>query len=140
MTVGTALQTLWGVLLGRYTSRADVVFGTTVAGRPAGLPDVERMVGLFINTLPVRVRWTSDDTVAALARRVQAAAVAREPHAALPLWEIQAASPLRGALFDHVLIVENYPLGRAVPTDGRPRGAWRRSTRSRRCTTGSGWW
>ncbi len=119
VTVGTALQTLWGVLLGRYTGRADVVFGTTVAGRPAGLPDVERMVGLFINTLPVRVRWTGDDTVAALARRVQAAAVAREPHAALPLWEIQAASPLRGALFDHVLIVENYPRGRAVPAGAR---------------------
>ncbi|HVB37843.1 MAG TPA: amino acid adenylation domain-containing protein, partial [Vicinamibacterales bacterium] len=122
VTVGTALQTLWGLLLGRYTGKSDVVFGTTVAGRPAVLPDVERMVGLFINTLPVRVRWADDERVSDVARRVQAAALAREPHAALPLWEIQSASPLGGALFDHVLIVENYPLGHAVP-DGQ-RTTW----------------
>ncbi|HVC21816.1 MAG TPA: amino acid adenylation domain-containing protein, partial [Vicinamibacterales bacterium] len=122
VTVGTALQTLWGILLGRYAGRTDVVFGTTVAGRPAVLPHVERMVGLFINTLPVRVRWAPGEPLADVARRVQAEAIAREPHAALPLWEIQAATPLGSALFDHVLIVENYPLGHAVP--GGRRAAW----------------
>ncbi len=122
VTVGTALQTLWGVLLGRYGSRADVIFGTTVAGRPAVLPDVETMVGLFINTLPVRVQWTGEERLIDVARRVQASAVAREPHAAMPLWEIQSASSLAGALFDHVLIVENYPLGHAAP--GGQRTSW----------------
>ncbi|HVB37101.1 MAG TPA: amino acid adenylation domain-containing protein, partial [Vicinamibacterales bacterium] len=114
VTVGTALQALWGVLLGRQLGRTDVVFGTTVAGRPAELPGVERMLGLFINTLPARVRWEDHEPLREVARRVQAAAVAGEAHAYTPLWEIQSASPLHGPLFDHVLIVENYPLGRGV--------------------------
>ena len=50
------MQTAWGVLLGRLTGRDDVVFGVTVAGRPAELAGVEHMVGLFINTLPLRMR------------------------------------------------------------------------------------
>ena len=56
LTLNTVLQTAWGMLLGRLTGRADVVFGVTVAGRPAELAGVEQMVGLFINTLPLRMR------------------------------------------------------------------------------------
>ena len=52
------LQGAWGVLLGYLTGRADVVFGMPVAGRPPELPGVATMVGLFLNTLPVRVRTT----------------------------------------------------------------------------------
>ena len=55
VTLNTVLQAAWALLLGRLTGRADVVFGVTVAGRPAELAGVERMVGLFINTLPLRV-------------------------------------------------------------------------------------
>ncbi len=56
VTVNTLVQAAWGVLLGRITGNPDIVFGATVSGRPADLPGVESMVGLFINTLPVRVR------------------------------------------------------------------------------------
>ena len=54
LTVNTVLQGLFAVLLGRLTGRDDVVFGVTVSGRPPELDGVERMVGLFINTVPLR--------------------------------------------------------------------------------------
>ncbi|MFL5540990.1 MAG: condensation domain-containing protein, partial [Longimicrobiaceae bacterium] len=56
VTLNTVLQGVWGLLLSRWTGADDVVFGTTVSGRPAALEGVEEMVGLFINTLPVRMR------------------------------------------------------------------------------------
>ena len=56
LTLNTVMQAAWGILLGRLTGRDDVVFGVTVAGRPAELAGIEHMVGLFINTLPLRVQ------------------------------------------------------------------------------------
>ena len=56
MTLNTLIQAAWAILLGRLTGRDDVVFGVTVAGRPPEIAGIERMVGLFINTLPLRVR------------------------------------------------------------------------------------
>src|SRR5439155_16654398 len=56
LTLNTVMQSMWGMLLGRLSGVDDVVFGVTVAGRPAELADVEHMVGLFINTLPLRLR------------------------------------------------------------------------------------
>src|SRR5262249_9591351 len=55
LTLNTLMQGAWSLLLGRYSGQESVVFGTSVSGRPAGLAGVESMVGLFINTLPVRV-------------------------------------------------------------------------------------
>src|SRR6201996_7907204 len=56
VTVNTLLQTAWAVILARLTDRTDVVFGVTVSGRPAELTGVERVIGLFINTVPLRVQ------------------------------------------------------------------------------------
>src|SRR5207248_11500366 len=56
LTMNTLLQGAWALLLSRYSGEEDVLFGATVSGRPAALPGVESMVGLFINSLPVRVR------------------------------------------------------------------------------------
>ena len=56
VTLNTVLQVAWGLLLGRLTGRDDVVFGVTVAGRPPEIAGIESMVGLFINTLPLRVQ------------------------------------------------------------------------------------
>ncbi|MEK8145307.1 condensation domain-containing protein [Streptomyces sp. M10(2022)] len=58
LTVASVVQGAWALVLGHLTGRADVVFGSTVAGRPAELEGHEGMVGLFANTLPVRVTWT----------------------------------------------------------------------------------
>ncbi|MGP3979466.1 condensation domain-containing protein, partial [Streptomyces sp. 8N114] len=71
VTVNTLVQGAWAVLLGQLTGRQDVVFGATVSGRPPSLPDVDSMVGLFINTLPVRVRYDAGDTLADVLQRTQ---------------------------------------------------------------------
>ncbi|KAF6612190.1 hypothetical protein HFE02_26710, partial [Paenibacillus sp. EKM11P] len=56
VTINTLIQTVWGVLLQKYNNSTDVVFGSVVSGRPGDIPGVEHMIGLFINTIPVRVQ------------------------------------------------------------------------------------
>ncbi|MET7421076.1 amino acid adenylation domain-containing protein [Dactylosporangium sp. NPDC005555] len=109
VTLSTVVQVLWGVLLGRLTGRDDVVFGATVSGRPAQLTGVEDMVGLFINTLPVRVRVRRDDTWLTLLRRVQGEQAALLDHQYLGLTELQRMTGV-GELFDTLTVFESYPV------------------------------
>ncbi|MGW2602150.1 amino acid adenylation domain-containing protein [Streptomyces klenkii] len=126
LTLGNVLHTLWGVLVGSLTGAADVVSGTTVSGRPADLPGADTMVGLFINTLPVRVRLAPGATLAATAAAVQAEQAALMDHQHLGLGGIQRLTPVEGPLFDTLLVVENYAgsddvsgtLGAAAATGG----------------------
>lgn len=109
VTPGTVFQALWGLLLGGWTGRQDVVFGTVVSGRSVASIGIERLVGLFINTLPVRVRFERGQTFADLLRNVQRQAVAAIPHDHAALTEIQARSALPSGLIDHLVVIENYP-------------------------------
>ena len=109
VTINTLVQAAWGILLGRLTGRSDVVFGTTVSGRPAELPNIESMVGLFINTLPVRVRIDDRDTVAEFLTALQGEQADLLDHHYIGLTEIQQ-SVGAGALFDTLLIFESYPI------------------------------
>ena len=68
VTVNTLLQMAWALVVSRLTDRDDVVFGVTVSGRPAELAGVETMIGLFINTVPLRVRL--DGAVASVSNAV----------------------------------------------------------------------
>ncbi|AKS31661.1 non-ribosomal peptide synthetase [Mycolicibacterium goodii] len=109
VTVGTLLHTAWGVALGRLTGRDDVVFGTVVSGRGGGVDSVdgiESMVGLLVNTIPVRVSWTAGDTGADAAARLAAVETALLEHHHLPLTE---AHRLAGVteLFDTLVVIEN---------------------------------
>ncbi|WP_243788723.1 non-ribosomal peptide synthetase [Saccharopolyspora gloriosae] len=108
LTFNTLVQLAWGVLLGAMTGRDDVVFGATVSGRPAELPGVEDIVGLLINTVPVRVRLDPNRTAAeALAAlREQQLMVLEQQH--VDLTRLQAIAG-HGELFDTVLVFENYP-------------------------------
>lgn len=114
VTLSCLLQTVWGVLLAHHNGVDDVVFGAVVSGRPAQLPGVLQMVGLFLNTMPLRVRMADCTTVAALASRVQRAMLNSEPYHGYALAEIQSLSPLRHALMDHVVVFENYPLSQEL--------------------------
>ncbi|GLW66144.1 hypothetical protein Arub01_43880 [Actinomadura rubrobrunea] len=108
VTLGTVLQLAWGVLLGRLTGRADVVFGAAVSGRPPELPGVEQMIGLFINTLPVRVRLRPGDTAANALTRLQDEQTRLMAHHHLGLTDIQRLTGV-APLFDTMTVLENYP-------------------------------
>jgi len=109
LTLNSVFKGLWAILLQRHTGLADVVFGEVAAGRPPHLAHADAMLGLFINTLPVRVRTGPDDDLVRLLRAVQAGTLAAQKHQHVSLAEIQAASPLRAGLLDHLLVFENFP-------------------------------
>ncbi len=115
VTLNTVVQLSWAVLLARYSGRRDLVFGVTSSGRPAALADSDRMVGLFINTLPVRVQFQPGSTIPDLlvALQEQLAEMSSHQHCSLP--EIHQASDVPGeeALFNHILVFENYPIAQA---------------------------
>ncbi|MCP3774858.1 amino acid adenylation domain-containing protein [Paenibacillus sp. MZ04-78.2] len=110
VTVNTWIQTAWGLLLQRYNSSTDVVFGTVVSGRPAEIPGIEAMIGLFINTIPVRVQAQTEMTVAELVKRNQEQALASQEYDTYPLYEIQAQTPQKQQLISHIMVFENYPV------------------------------
>ncbi|MGV9340477.1 non-ribosomal peptide synthase/polyketide synthase [Streptomyces sp. NPDC003688] len=117
LTLNTLVQAAWGILLGRLTGRDDVVFGATVAGRSPELPGAETMIGLFINTVPVRVRTRPGESVAALLARLQDEQSRLIDHQHLGLADIQRAAGL-GELFDTLMVFESYPVAEE-PDDER---------------------
>ncbi|SFX17664.1 amino acid adenylation domain-containing protein [Thermoactinomyces sp. DSM 45891] len=112
VTPNTILNVAWGVMLQRYSGSDDVTFGLTVSGRPDEMQGVDQTVGLFINTVPVRVTTESQQTVAELMSEVHKQSVEMKEYEYLPLTDIHSAAKLRGneSLFDHILVFENYPL------------------------------
>jgi amino acid adenylation domain-containing protein/non-ribosomal peptide synthase protein (TIGR01720 family) len=116
LTLNTLVQGAWALLLGRYSGQEDVVFGTTVSGRPPELPGIETMLGVFVNTVPVRLAIEHDRPAADWLADVQARHVEREAHAALALSDIQKQSEIEPGtpLFDTNVIVMNYRLDEAV--------------------------
>ncbi|MEV4506954.1 amino acid adenylation domain-containing protein [Streptomyces klenkii] len=113
LTVNTLVQAAWALLLGRVTGSTDVVFGATVSGRPPSLPGVDGMAGLFINTVPVRVRPEPGEPLTALLQRLQDQQSELSGHHHLALTDIHRATGLP-TLFDTVLAFENYPFDAAA--------------------------
>ncbi|ODU06954.1 MAG: hypothetical protein ABS81_03055 [Pseudonocardia sp. SCN 72-86] len=112
LTLNTVVQGVWGLVLARALGRGDVVFGATVSGRPAELAGVEAMIGLFINTIPVRVRLDPAETVTQLLERIQREQARLMDHHHVGLAEIQRACGT-GELFDTLTVVESYPVDRS---------------------------
>ncbi|MEU7279572.1 amino acid adenylation domain-containing protein [Streptomyces sp. NPDC045431] len=110
VTVNTVVQAAWALVLHRMTGGGarDVVFGAVVSGRPHDLPGVERMVGLFVNTLPVRVRLRDREPVGGLLARLQTEQLRLAPYHHVRLAEVQREAGA-GDLFDTVLAFENFP-------------------------------
>ncbi|MFH8793724.1 non-ribosomal peptide synthase/polyketide synthase [Streptomyces sp. NPDC017941] len=111
LTVNTMLQGAWALLLSRYGGGDDVVFGTTVSGRPADLPGVTSMVGLFINTLPTRARVDGQRRLLEWLGDLQAAQSESRRHDFVSLAQLQTWSDIPGGttLFDSIVVFENYP-------------------------------
>ncbi|MBK4215969.1 amino acid adenylation domain-containing protein [Paracoccus caeni] len=111
LTLATLMQGAWALVMSRYAGTGDVTFGTVLAGRPADLPGVEEMAGLFLQTVPLRVTVTDQDAPLDWLRTIQSGHPEREAHGHIGLSAIRAASglPASTPLFDSLLIVETYP-------------------------------
>jgi amino acid adenylation domain-containing protein len=120
LTLNTLLQGAWAVLLARYNGKDEVLFGATVAGRPPTLDGAEQMVGLFINTLPVRVAVPPQMHLTAWLKRLQSEQSSLRSYEWSSLVEIRSWSEMkRGApLFESLLIFENYPVDAGLFGDG----------------------
>ena len=112
LTMSTMVQGAWALLLARYSSEWDVVFGSTVSGRSAPVPGIDRMVGLFINTLAVRVRMGPEDTALTFfsALQEQQAELREHEHSALAEVQALSAVPRGTPLFETLVVFENQPV------------------------------
>ncbi|WP_166360185.1 non-ribosomal peptide synthase/polyketide synthase [Pseudomonas akapageensis] len=115
VTINTLLQGAWALLLGHYAQSRDVLFGITVSGRALPLAGVEEMVGLFINTLPLRVELPMEQSVATWLQTLQRTNLDLRTLEHSPLADVQrmarpSDSGESGALFESILVFENYPL------------------------------
>lgn len=123
ITVNTLMQMAWAVVLSRLTDTDDVVFGVTVSGRPPELSGVETMIGLFINTVPLRVRLDPAAKVGEQCRAVQRSAALLREHGYLGHAQLRALGGV-GEMFDTLLVYENFPLdGLAAGTELTAAGA-----------------
>jgi len=122
LTVNTLVQGAWALVLNRYSRQGDVVFGTSVSGRPAELAGVETIVGLFINTLPVRVKMGPDQSVTDWLSALQQAQQQREARAGTPASTIREVSEVPGdlPLYESILVFENYPIDQALRKHAMP--------------------
>ena len=115
-TVSVLAQAAWALVVSHYTRESDIVTGVTSSGRPPELPDVESMAGLFINTLPLRLRVRRDLPLAALVaqaheQNLRIRAVEFSPLASVQTWSgLPAGTPL----FESIVVFENYPVDRLL--------------------------
>ena len=112
LTLSTIVQGAWAILLSRYSGEQDIVFGSTVSGRPAELAGVELMAGLFINTLPVRAQLSSEDLTLAWLKDFQDKLAEMRQYEHTPLVEAQGWSEVGRdrQLFESLMVFENYPV------------------------------
>ncbi|WP_276735262.1 non-ribosomal peptide synthetase [Bacillus sp. (in: firmicutes)] len=113
VTLSTIFHTIWGILLQKYNNNDDAVFGSVISGRPAEIEGIEQMVGLFINTIPVRVQGEKTPFLQ-LIKDMQKDRLAAEAYSYHPLYEIQARSAVKQGLIDHILVFENYPVQQEI--------------------------
>ncbi|GAB3893235.1 hypothetical protein GCM10029964_069680 [Kibdelosporangium lantanae] len=118
VTLNTVVQAVWGLVLAELTGRTDVTFGLTGSGRSGDVPRAEEIIGLLINTTPVRVTLQPAESVAGLLRRIQDEQAQLIAHQYLGLADIQAGR-VEGELFDTFTVLENYPLGSLETGDVR---------------------
>ncbi|WP_281887448.1 non-ribosomal peptide synthetase [Paenibacillus sp. YYML68] len=109
VTIHSLIQTAWGVLLQNNNYRQDVVFGCVVSGRSAQVKGFDKMIGLFINTIPVRIICDGEEPFSGVMKRMQEFALASKEYETYPLYEIQAKSVLKHKLISHIINFLNFP-------------------------------
>src|SRR5262249_30169183 len=132
LTLNTIVQGAWALLLSRYGGGDDVVFGATVSGRPAELDGVESMVGLFINTVPVRTTVSPNSQLGSWLGQLQAEQLEARQSDHTSLVQIHAWSdvPRNQPLFETLLAFENFPAGMGRHATAQDAPAYRVFTRT----------
>ncbi|MBD2535166.1 amino acid adenylation domain-containing protein, partial [Nostoc flagelliforme FACHB-838] len=120
LTLNTFVQGAWALLLSRYSNQFDVVFGATVSGRPPTITGVESLVGLFINTLPLRVQILPEALLLDWLTQLQIQQAEMLQYDYSPLVQVQGWSDLpRGAsLFESIVVFENQPFDESLLEPG----------------------
>ena len=121
LTLYTLVQGAWALLVSRYTMSDDVLFGVTVSGRPADLAGSEQIIGLFINTLPARIRVPHDASLLPWLKNLQEHQAEMREFEYTPLAQIQSWSevPRRLPLFDAIFVFNNHPAATSFKKQGR---------------------
>lgn len=117
LTINTIVQGVWALLLSCYSGMDDIVFGGVVSGRPPELQGVEQMIGLFINTLPVRISTSTEKSIAAWLQDIQLQQIEARQYEYSSLAQVQGWSEITHGqpLFESILVFENYPVEERSP-------------------------
>ncbi|HYO54119.1 non-ribosomal peptide synthetase, partial [Archangium sp.] len=115
LTINTVVQAAWALVLGCYSGESEVVFGSTVAGRPPDLRGGDEIIGMLINTLPVRVKLSAEERLLPWLQGLQAQQLEQRQYQHCPLVQLQKWSeiPREASLFDS-LFVFGYPMDASV--------------------------
>ncbi|UCH92681.1 MAG: amino acid adenylation domain-containing protein, partial [Candidatus Aminicenantes bacterium] len=114
VTPNNILQAVWSLILQRYTGADDLVFGNVISGRNIPIESIEQVIGLFINTIPMRVKINSEASSRQLTRQIQENLLESQRYGFLPLGEIQAQAGVEDRLLEHLYIYENYPINKEL--------------------------
>ncbi|MBU3188238.1 amino acid adenylation domain-containing protein [Clostridium bowmanii] len=117
VTFSTAVQVLWGIILQKINNTNDAVFGTVISGRPKEIKDADKIVGMFINSIPVRVETLENNNFIDLINAFQEQLVKSQEFGYYPLYEIQDSCELKDNLINHVVAFENYPVNEKMKNE-----------------------
>lgn len=111
LTLNSITQAVWSLLLASYTNSNDVMFANVISGRPAELTNADKTIGLFVNTIPLRVKLDKNSSFRCLAEKIQTHFKECEANGFVGLSEIREVSAIPATIFDHVFVFENFPVG-----------------------------
>lgn len=117
ITENSFMQVVWGVLLGKYQDSEDVVFGSVVSGRPSDVAGIDEMIGMFVNSVPVRIKTSGDSNIRELLLEYQKAFAQSKSYQYTQLADLYTSTDLNSDAMDNVLAFQNYPSEEVDETD-----------------------
>ncbi|MBB6498472.1 non-ribosomal peptide synthetase [Pedobacter cryoconitis] len=117
LTLNTLMQGVWAFILHHYTGHNSIAYGVAVSGRPVDLADIEKRVGLYINTLPLHTRFEKETAIISWLQDIQRDQIRSREYEHIPLSQIQELTGIKGDLFDSLLVFENYPVSEVLKSE-----------------------
>ena len=116
VTFASFIYGAWAILLQRYTNVEDVIFGITVSDRPSSIEDVDKIIGLLINTIPLRVKGKEDISIIELLHQIQKNIADLFPYQGVSYAQIKQSTELSGnePLFNTLVVIDNYPIDKNI--------------------------